>query len=137
MIRSYTELTQHITFADRYQYLKLDGRVGKETFGFDRYINQMFYSGAQWRQVRSKVIARDYGLDLGVEGHEIYDQVLVHHMNPMTVDHIQHGDPSILDPEFLISVSLKTHNAIHYGDDRFLPQTWEARSRNDTTPWKQ
>lgn len=136
MIRTYTELTQHISFASRYEYLKLGGTVGKETFGYDRWVNQMFYSSTEWRQMRHRVITRDLGLDMGVEGHEIGGQIYVHHMNPIVLEDLQHGNPDVLNPEYLISVSLQTHNAIHYGDERFLEPIFVERTPNDTIPWK-
>lgn len=135
MIRTYSEMARFNTFEERYEYLRLRSSVGRSTFGFDRYINQQFYRSAQWKQVRNHVIARDSGLDLGVEGYEIYDRILIHHMNPMAVEHIEAADSSILDPEFLISTTHKTHNAIHYGDRSLLVQPLVARNRNDTKLW--
>lgn len=135
MIRTYSELRRLETLEDRFKYLSLRGVVGDTTFGYDRWINQKFYTSRQWRNMRSHVIARDVGRDLGVEGYEIHDRIYIHHMNPMTVDQIQDADPSILDPEFLICVTLKTHNAIHYGDDRLLPKPLVERSPGDTMLW--
>lgn len=134
-IRSYSELRRINTFEDRYDYLKLGGSVGGSTFGFDRYINQRFYTSREWKQVRERVIARDMGLDLGVEGHEIYDKIIIHHMNPMTVDEIEHGEKHILDPEYLITTTHNTHNAIHYGDASLLPRPHIERRRGDTRLW--
>lgn len=134
-IRSYSELRRIDTFEERFQYLALHGEVGRATFGFDRYINQRFYTSTQWRQVRQFVIARDVGLDLGVEGYEIYDQILIHHMNPVVADDIIQGDPSILNPEFLITTTHRTHNAIHYGDERQLPRPLVPRQPGDTKLW--
>lgn len=133
--RSYSELRSLDTFEDRYDYLQLRGEVGKSTFGFDRYLNQRFYTSREWKQVRHQVIARDLGLDLGIEGYEIYDRIIIHHMNPMTVDHIQHGDDDILNPEFLITTTHDTHNAIHYGDRNLLRQPLVERHRGDTRLW--
>jgi hypothetical protein len=135
MIRSYTELERLQTFEDRFGYLALRGQVGEPTFGYDRYINQRFYRSKQWKDLRSELIVRDYGCDLGIEGFEIYDKIIIHHMNPMTVDDIVTGDDSILDPEYLICVTLQTHNAIHYGDARQLPRRFSTRTRGDTNLW--
>jgi len=135
MTRSYSELRNIRSFEDRFRYLALRGRVGDPTFGFDRYINQMFYTSRQWRQVRHHVIARDEGCDLGIEGYEIHVKPIIHHMNPMTVDDIVQGDESILDPEFLITTSHQTHNAIHYGDERQLPRLFVERRPGDTKLW--
>lgn len=135
MIRSYSELRRLDTFEDRYEYLRLRSSVGQSTFGFDRYINQQFYRSTQWKQIRDHVIARDQGLDLGVDGYEIYDKIIIHHMNPMTIDEIEHGDSSILDPNFLISTTHRTHNAIHYGDSSLLVKPLIERRFNDTKLW--
>lgn len=134
-MRTFSELSEIETFEERYQYLALNGRVGEATFGFDRYINQQFYRSTQWRRIRQHVIARDLGCDLGVEGYEIYERIVIHHMNPMRVDDIVQGDNSILDPEFLICVAHNTHNAIHYGDDRLLPRPLVERRPGDTRLW--
>lgn len=135
MIRSYTELSQFDSLRERYEYLRLGGVVGQDTFGFDRYLNQDFYRSPLWKRARTHVIARDYGRDLGIEGFEIHDRVYVHHMNPMTPDQIKHSDVDILDPEYLICVSLTTHNAIHYGDERLLPRDYVPRRPGDTKLW--
>lgn len=135
MTRSYQELRRILTFEERFRYLRLRGGVGASTFGFDRYINQQFYRSTQWRQVRHHVIARDLGMDLGVEGYEIYDKIVIHHMNPMTVADIDDGDPSILDPEFLITTTHRTHNAIHYGDENLLTKPHVERHFGDTKLW--
>lgn len=135
MIRTYRELRRLETFEDRFRYLALRGAVGAATFGFDRWINQAFYSSRQWKDTRSFVINRDNSCDMGVEGYEIYDRVYIHHMNPMTKDQILNADESILDPEFLISVSLRTHNAIHFGDERQLPRSLTPRTPGDTKLW--
>jgi hypothetical protein len=136
MIRSYSELQLRESFEDRFAYLKLGGVVGRETFGFDRYLNQEFYRSVLWRRARDFVIARDYGCDLGVEGHEIHDRVYVHHMNPMTPQDIIRSNVDILDPEYLISVRHDTHNAIHYGDEKLLRRRQlVVRRPGDTKLW--
>ena len=134
--RTYSELRQLETFADRFEYLKLGGSVGRPTFGFDRYLNQRFYTSSEWKKVREHVIARDLGLDLGIEGHDIHDKIIIHHMNPMVPDDIVHEDMSILDPEFLITTCHRTHNAIHYGSDvNLIPPEVTERSLGDTKLW--
>lgn len=133
--RSYTELVRYSTLEDRFEYLKLGAQVGESTFGFDRYINQAFYRSTQWKHIRNHVIARDRGLDLGVEGYEVHDRVIIHHMNPMGVEDIVDGDESILDPEYLIMTTHRTHNAIHYGDKRLLTPKLVARTPGDTRLW--
>lgn len=133
--RSYHELSRFTTFEERYDYLRLGGEVGQRTYGFDRWINQMFYTSREWHGARSQVILRDGGCDLGIPGYEIEAQLLVHHMNPLTLDDIQHSEAWILDPEFLITTSKKTHNAIHYGDRSLLPQPHVERVRGDTRLW--
>jgi len=133
--RSYSELRKIETFEERYKYLALRGVVGESTFGFDRHINQQFYTSNEWRSVRQKVILRDEGLDLGIPGYEIYDKVIIHHMNPMTVDDIVHSDDSILNPDFLVCTTHRTHNAIHYGDESLLAKPLVPRSPGDTRLW--
>lgn len=135
LIRRYGEMIRYSTLEDRFEYLKLKGDVGAPTFGFDRWINQQFYRSTQWKQVRNEVIARDLGLDLGVEGYEIYDKVIVHHMNPMTPEDIDEGIESILQPEFLVCTSHMTHNAIHFGDAKLLARPLEPRRAGDTRLW--
>lgn len=135
MIRTFTELDQLSGYEARFRYLALRGRVGEETFGRERELNQTFYRSREWKQLRYYVIARDLGCDLGVEGYEVHDQILIHHMNPITVDEVVHRDSSILDPEFLISTSLRTHNGIHYGDERSLPRQFVERTPGDTNLW--
>lgn len=134
-IRSYPELRRIETFEDRFKYLALKGIVGDSTFGFDRYINQQFYTSREWRQIRHHVIARDNGCDLGIEGYEIHSKLIIHHMNPMTADDIVQGDEDILNPDFLITTTLQTHNAIHYGDERLLPRPFVERRPGDTKLW--
>jgi hypothetical protein len=133
--RCYTELIQIHDFAGRYRYLRLSASVGVATFGFDRYLNQRFYTSSEWRHVRNLVIARDNGCDLGVPDHEIYDRIAIHHMNPMTADEIVQGDEGIFDTEFLITVSHVTHNAIHYGDEKLLVKPLISRRPGDTKLW--
>lgn len=135
MTRSFEQLQHLETFEERFRYLSLSGRVGDATFGFDRWINQLFYRSTQWRRVRSQVIARDYGCDLGVPGFEIHHNVVVHHMNPMTSGDITNDEEFILDPNFLITTSHETHNAIHYGDERKLLPSRTVRSPGDTKLW--
>ena len=135
MIRRYSELRHIPTFEERFEYLKLNGSVGRETFGFARYINQRFYTSKEWRDIRHYVITRDLGLDLGAEGYEINSRILIHHMNPIVVDDILHKNDDILDPEFLITTCHNTHNAIHYGDSSLLPKPLVERSRGDTKLW--
>ena len=138
IIRSYSELITLPTFEDRFEYLRLDGVVGKETFGFDRFINQYLYQRSQrWKSVRDKVIIRDYGCDLAMEGYEIRGRIIVHHMNPITMDDILQERECVFDPEYLISTTHNTHNAIHYGDANLLVRAPIVRTKNDTCPWKQ
>jgi hypothetical protein len=134
-IRCYSELRQLETFEERFDYLELKGVVGESTFGFDRWVNQRFYKSYEWYLARARVITRDDGCDLGIPGYEIYTGVLVHHMNPMTMDDIKHGNENLFDPEYLILVSLNTHNAIHYGDKSLLPRGPVERKSGDTTLW--
>lgn len=135
-IRTYSELITIPTFEERFEYLRLDGRVGEETFGFDRYLNQVFYKSKEWLRVRDYVITRDNGCDLGMEGHEIYDKVLVHHMNPISKEDILKRSDWLLNPEYLISTIKNTHDAIHYGDSSLLITAPIERRPNDTCPWR-
>ena len=136
-IRTYSELSKLKTFRERYEYLKLDGTVGEETFGFDRYINQMFYKSEEWKRIRNYVITRDNGCDLGIQDRKIIDSViLVHHMNPITKEDIINKNEILLDPEYLITTIKPTHDAIHYGDESLLAEDLVIRSKNDTCPWK-
>lgn len=135
-IRTYSELSKLKTFKERFTYLRLNGFVGKETFGFDRYLNQVFYKSAKWRSIRDFVIVRDNGCDLGIEGREIYGKIIIHHMNPITIQDIEHESDFLLDPEFLISTVHETHNAIHYGDENLLILAPIERKPNDTCPWR-
>jgi len=134
-IRTYLELNQLETFLERFHYLELKGSVGARTFGFDRWVNQRFYKSHEWKRVRNHVISRDNGCDLGIEGYEIYHGLLIHHMNPISIDDLEQGKDSIIDPNFLITTSLKTHNAIHYGDESLLPRGPVERRAGDTTLW--
>lgn len=134
-IRSYSELKKIDTFEERFNYLSLRSVVGAATFGFERYVNQQFYRSVEWKHIRRDVIARDSGLDLGVDGYEIFEKIIIHHMNPMTVEDIELGNEDILDPEFLITTSHKTHNAIHYGDSNLLAKPFVDRRPGDTKLW--
>lgn len=136
IIRTYSELVTLPTFEERFNYLKLKGQVGKDTFGFDRWLNQIFYRDQEWKSVRDYVIVRDNGCDLGVDGYEINGRILVHHMNPISKEDILERSKYLLDPEFLISTIHNTHNAIHYGDEDLLIKTPIERTKNDTCPWK-
>ena len=135
-IKTYSELISLPTFEDRFRYLQLKGFVGKDTFGFDRYLNQNFYRSAAWKRVRDQVIIRDNGCDLGIEDRLIYGKVLIHHMNPINTRDILDMSEFLLNPEYLICVSHATHNAIHYGDEDLLIKEPAIRTKNDTCPWK-
>lgn len=135
-MKSYTDLILLPTFKERFEYLKLSGSVGEDTFGFDRYLNQKFYRTSEWRKVRDAVIIRDNGCDLGVEGYEIYDRIVIHHINPITAKDIEKHADWIIDPNQLICTSFKTHNAIHYGNIDLVDKQPTIRELNDTCPWK-
>ena len=135
-IKTYSELIALPTFEERYEYLRLNGRVGKDTFGFDRYLNQNFYRSAEWRRIRDRVIVRDNGCDLAMDDRIIYGKILIHHMNPITDKDLFNLSDILLDPEYLICVSHNTHNAIHYGDGERLVKDPIVRTKNDTCPWK-
>ena len=135
-MRCYSELMTLPTFEERYEYLKLDGTVGKETFGFDRYLNQALYQSADWKKIRRKIILRDDGCDLGLLGYPIGHKIYIHHMNPITQTDILDRTDILLNPEYLICVSHRTHNAIHYGDASLLPQPPIERHPNDQIPWR-
>lgn len=124
-----------LEFEERYDYLKLRANVGESTFGFDRHLNQGFYRSHEWKTIRSEIIARDMGCDMGIAGYEIFDKVIIHHMNPMTPDQIDDSDPDILNPEYLVCVTLNTHNAIHFGDKSKLLQPFVERKPGDTILW--
>lgn len=134
-MRTYSVLSSMDDYLERFRYLALSGVVGEATFGTDRWINQEFYRSRQWKHLREFVIDRDRGCDLGIEDFPIHRAPRIHHMNPMTVGDIVHGDESILDPEYLITTSLHTHNAIHYGDESQLPKAYSPRRPGDTRLW--
>lgn len=135
-IRTYSELCQLSTFEERFDYLRLNGSVGKDTFGFDRYLNQQFYRSSEWKRIRDRVILRDNGCDLGVEGYEIRGRILIHHINPISVEDIHTMSDLLMNPEYLICVSHCTHNAIHYGDESLIITAPIERTQNDTCPWR-
>ena len=135
-IRTYSELVTLKTFEERFKYLQLNGVVGEQTFGFDRYINQIFYQSQEWKSIRNQVILRDNGCDLGVEGYEIVGKILIHHMNPITAKDIERRSDILMNPEYLISTVHNTHNAIHYGDEGLLVKAPIERKPNDTCPWR-
>ena len=134
--KRYSELSTIPTYEERFKYLQLKGAVGNDTFGYDRYLNQILYNSPEWKRLRNQIIIRDNGRDLGCEGYEIYGRILIHHMNPITVDDIVSRDPIVFDPENLICVSHNTHNAIHYGDENLLIMAPVERTKNDTCPWR-
>lgn len=133
--RTYRELVRLSTFEERFEYLAVRGEVGKATFGFERYLNQKFYRSREWRLVRHEVITRDLGCDLAFPDHEIHDRVIIHHMNPMRVVDVKDGVDDILNPEYLITTTHQTHNAIHYGDASLLPKPIVERQPGDTRLW--
>lgn len=135
-IKTYSELIQLETFEERYRYLKLNGRVGEDTFGHDRYLNQMFYKDPEWLAIRDHVIIRDNGCDLGIDGRTIPNRIIVHHMNPITKEDIITRSKFLLDPEYLICTVKNTHDAIHYGDENLLVKAPVERTKNDTCPWR-
>ena len=136
MTKTYSELIKLKTFKERYEYLRLDGLIGEETFGFDRYMNQKFYKSKEWKRIRDQLIVRDNGCDLGVEGYEIGGRILIHHMNPILLKDIQTLSEFLLNPEYLICTTLDTHNAIHYGNSNLLVIEPIERTKNDTCPWR-
>lgn len=135
-IRTYSELCRLETFVDRYRYLRLRGEVCKETFGFERYLNQVFYHSQEWKMLRDKVIVRDMGCDLGLDGYEIHGQIYVHHMNPVLIKDVREVSDLLVNPEYLVCTTLRTHNAIHYGDETLLDTGITERRPNDTCPWR-
>lgn len=135
MLRTYCELRRLETFEERYAYLRLGAIVGEATFGFDRHLNQEFYRSAEWKNARREAIIRDNGCDLGIEGYEIHGNLLVHHMNPLRPDDIVHGEEHMFDPNYLITTTNATHNAIHYGDASLLATPYEPRTPGDTKLW--
>ena len=134
--KRYSELISIPTYEERFKYLQLKGAVGNDTFGYDRYLNQILYNSPEWKRLRNQIIIRDNGRDLGCEGYEIYGRILIHHMNHITVEDIVSRDPIVFDPENLICVSHNTHNAIHYGDENLLIMAPVERTKNDTCPWR-
>ena len=135
-IKTYSELILLPTFEERFRYLQLSGRIGEETFGLDRYLNQIFYTSEEWRRIRRDVIVRDNGCDLGIWDREIHGLITVHHLNPISVEDILNRSEILLNPEYLICVSDITHKAIHYGDERLLMTTPIERRPNDMCPWR-
>ena len=135
-IRTYSELCRLETFVDRYRYLRLSGEVGKETFGFERYLNQVFYHSWKWQMLRDKVIVRDMGCDLGLDGYEIHGPIYVHHMNPVLIKDVREVSDRLVNPEYLVCTTLRTHNAIHYGNGTLLDTGITERRPNDTCPWR-
>lgn len=135
-MKTYSELIQIPTFEERYHYLRLFGSVGEETFGFKRWLNQEFYHSSEWLKFRDKIIIRDGGCDLAVDGFEIYGSIIIHHLNPITYDDILNRNPCVFDPDNVVCTKLSTHNAIHYGDETLLPKIQVERTRNDTCPWR-
>lgn len=135
-IRTYNELMKLQTFEERFRYLKLIARVGDETFGFDRYLNQQFYHSQEWKSIRNEIIIRDNACDLGIPGREMNKGIIIHHMNPITKDDLIHQSDFLLNPNYLICVSKKTHSAIHYGDESLLFDGPVERAKDDTCPWR-
>lgn len=136
MERCYSELISLPTYLDRYRYLKLDGVIGETTFGFERYLNQVFYNSGEWRRLRNEIIIRDLGCDLGIEGRDIQKGAIIHHINPITIKDIQNRNPCLFDPENLITTTDRTHKAIHYGDEKILIFDPIERTPYDTCPWR-
>lgn len=136
MIKCYRDLKHLRTLEERYKYLRLPGRVGVDTFGYDRYLNQLLYKSKRWLKTRDDIIVRDDACDLGIEGYEIHDKIIIHHMNPISIEDVELNRSSVFDPEFLITTTHNTHNAIHFGNDSLLPRLPIIRSRNDTCPWR-
>lgn len=137
MIRSYKELVKLDNYEDRYLYLLLGDKIGEDTFGFDRYLNQTFYKSSEWKRLRNEIIIRDNGCDLGMSGFDIYGKIIIHHMNPIRKNDILNATDYLMNPDFLICVSMDTHNAIHYGDKNYLDRFKDvSRSPNDICPWR-
>lgn len=135
-IKTYSEMLSLPTFIERFEYLRIGGQVGDATFGYDRYLNQILYRTPEWKRFRRDIIIRDMGFDLACDDREIVGKILVHHINPLTIDDVSNLDPKIFDPENVVCVSLDTHNAIHYGDESLLMKEPVVRTKNDTCPWK-
>lgn len=136
MIRTYSELCRFKTFKERYEYLRLAGQVGESTFGYDRYLNQIFYKTKEWKRLRDEIIFRDNGCDLGIEDREIRGRIYIHHMNPILVKDVLKRTDTLLNPEYLITTTFNTHQAIHYSDESLLIPDLVERTKNDTCPWK-
>lgn len=134
--KTYSELITIPTFEERFEYLQLKGSVGKDTFGYDRYLNQILYRSPEWKKLRNQIIIRDCGCDLACEGYEIYGRILIHHLNPITVDDVLDRNRKVFDPNNLVCVTHNTHNAIHYGDASMLLTGPIVRTKNDTCPWR-
>ena len=135
MVRTYTELAALPTFIERFKYLSLKGAIGEETFGLDRYLNQMFYNSYEWRRLRNEIIVRDNGCDLGIDDREIHEKILIHHMNPITIEDIQNRSDFLMNPEYLICTCKRTHDAIHFSNEEILYQDPIIRKPGDTCPW--
>lgn len=136
LLRSYTELISLPSFQERFDYLKLSAKIGDSTFGFERYLNQIFYGSQEWKAFRRDMIIRDNGCDLALEGYDIGDRIEVHHINPITIEMIERNDPLLMDPENVVCTSSRTHKAIHYGDENLLRKMEPVvRRPNDTCPW--
>lgn len=135
-IRTYSELIAIPTFEERFEYLRLKGSVGKDTFGYDRYLNQVLYRSPEWKRLRNQIIIRDGGCDLACDGYDIYGKVLIHHLNPITVEDVLARSRKVFDPDNLVCISHNTHNAIHYGDVDLLATGPIIRTKNDTCPWR-
>ena len=135
-IRTYSELITIQTFEERFEYLQLKGSIGKDTFGYDRYLNQVLYRSPEWKRLRNQIIIRDCGCDLACDGYDIYGKVLIHHLNPITVEDVIARSRKVFDPDNLVCVSHNTHNAIHYGDVDLLVTGPIIRTKNDTCPWR-
>ena len=135
-IKTYSELITIPTFEERFEYLQLKGSVGKDTFGYDRYLNQVLYRSPEWKRLRNQIIIRDGGCDLACDGYDIYNKVLIHHLNPITVEDVLARSRKVFDPDNLVCVSHNTHNAIHYGDVDLLATGPIIRTKNDTCPWR-
>ena len=135
-IRTYSELIMIQTFEERFEYLQLKGSVGKDTFGYDRYLNQVLYRSPEWKRLRNQIIIRDAGCDLACDGYDVYGKVLIHHLNPITVEDVLARSRKVFDPDNLVCVSHSTHNAIHYGDVDLLVTGPIIRTKNDTCPWR-
>jgi hypothetical protein len=135
-LKLYSVLISLPTFEERFEYLKLGGSVAQQTFGYDRYLNQCFYRSKDWADVRRDIIIRDNGCDLACDGYEIFGRIIIHHLNPITIDDIVYKRSSLLDPENLVAISFDTHNAIHYGDESLLPSQPIERKPFDTCPWR-